>query len=217
MENLENQVDSQITQESQDQPAPEAQAQPTENLDWNKDKRKGVLWKSENDLYKSYREMEKMQSPLKSELNTIKESFKKFIKDYPFIKKLVVTGSTPSFNDGDPCTFSLHEFQIFLDLKKADKAIVEAIKAEFHLSDEDLEMAEDEDFAEENEYNGDLGILEDMKSSLPEEYRNMLRELTKLESDCNSIEDLMQSTFGSNFKLVITSKGIDVQDYDCGY
>jgi len=147
----------------------------------------------------------------------IKESFKKFIKDYPFIKKLVVTGSTPSFNDGDPCTFSLHEFQIFLDLKKADKAIVEAIKAEFHLSDEDLEMAEDEDFAEENEYNGDLGILEDMKSSLPEEYRNMLRELTKLESDCNSIEDLMQSTFGSNFKLVITSKGIDVQDYDCGY
>jgi len=78
MENLENQVDSQITQESQDQPAPEAQAQPTENLDWNKDKRKGVLWKSENDLYKSYREMEKMQSPLKSELNTIKESFKKY-------------------------------------------------------------------------------------------------------------------------------------------
>lgn len=49
-----------------------------ESFDWTKDKRHGKIWKNENDLYKSYKNLEKMQSPLKQQADNIKSLAEKY-------------------------------------------------------------------------------------------------------------------------------------------
>lgn len=70
----------------------EADKQPAnpENIsleEWQKDKRYGKMWKSPNDLYKSYTSLEKMHPELKKNYDTLQNkynSFSKFLEDNGF-------------------------------------------------------------------------------------------------------------------------------------
>jgi hypothetical protein len=66
-------VETTAQAESVPQPAKES---------WENDKRWGKMWKSHEDSYKSYKEMEKMLSPLKEKVGTYEKTFKEYQLDF---------------------------------------------------------------------------------------------------------------------------------------
>ena len=50
----------------------------SETFDYKKDKRYGAMWKDENDIYKSYRNMEKTYNPIKSKLDTYNQLYEQY-------------------------------------------------------------------------------------------------------------------------------------------
>lgn len=106
---------------------------------------------------------------------------------YPMLDRFAVRGYTPSFNDGDACTFSL---EIFIN--------------DF----DELDIFEDEDEdAEVPDYNADMS-RNDVRAcdAFITKYLSTLIE-KKYENDFQII-----FTYTSAGKV-----SIDVSDYDCGY
>lgn len=111
---------------------------------------------------------------------------------------------TPGFNDGDPCEFSVRELQV----KFSD-----TLMKEFGNQEKDEDEFVDEygmkRFLEKNMdvLNHDqVGVLE-----------VQLEALNQLHNTLLNMESSLESRFGNNIQITLTKKGIETEDYDCGY
>ena len=145
----------------------------------------------------------------------LKKTEKALVDDVVSVLKEIITTSdyisaarwqqyTPGFNDGDPCEFSVRELQV----KFSD-----SLMAEFN-----NEENEEEEFVDEYQMkrflekhmdvlnHEQLGILE-----------GQLEALNKLHGTLSNMESALETRFGNNIQITLTKKGIETEDYDCGY
>lgn len=123
----------------------------------------------------------------------LQEAFTKILEKYPVVRVFSWKQYAPSFNDGDPCYFSVNGIEI--NYEDGD-------------DDDDWNDDEDED-------------SEDM--NLRKEFQNLsYEEQSKIRNEINSVvnkipDDIMERLFGESSKVIVTRSGISVEDYYCGY
>jgi len=140
-----------------------------------------------------------------------------FFEKYPFVTFIRWGQGTPGFNDGEPCTFSLHEVRFGLGNPGRDW-------------DEDVEEADDynEDYGDTSfdsyslfnygEYNGktyerhwvtSLGGVE-IPSSFGEDFATLAGEW-------DHFSDLFQQKFGDPAEVTATRDGFNVEYFEIGH
>lgn len=101
---------------------------------------------------------------------------------------------TPSFNDGDPCTFSVGD--VTVKLKGTDEK-----------NDEDG----DEDYEDED------GFL-DSYSDRVKAIKGLGDAMDEIGAALSENEDVLEQVFSNNVKVTVSRDGkIEIDDYDCGY
>jgi hypothetical protein len=158
-------------------------------------------------MFETLKELNKLKveydKKIKKEgLKAIKTAFKEFFdKHGEEVSTIIVTGSVPSFNDGDPCVFNLGDPRFIL-IKPDEEESEEFSESKEDESEEDEEEFDDDDYDEED------GV----------DFWDIHDKNYKFEKDASKIfdlldEELMESVFGSGFKLTITAGGIDQEEY----
>ncbi len=123
--------------------------------------------------------------------DAFKQMALQIFEQFPLIEAMRFCCYTPSFNDGDPCTFSITELQVV----PADHVPLECGGDDGRWSDA---------FG--------LGYYKDHPLR---DAQAAVKEFNKaLNGD---LEELVEAVFGSGVQVTMTREGIEVEDYDCGY
>jgi hypothetical protein len=128
--------------------------------------------------------------------------FSSFLDACPSVKAVYWTQYAPSFNDGDPCVFSVHT--VMFSNATDEKALADA------MDEEDLSDHLTEDGKE-------VVALETWSSRLSEFFPK--DECKALESFISSstMKGAMEAIFGSSVSVIATKEGFRAEDYECGY
>jgi hypothetical protein len=117
----------------------------------------------------------------------------------------------PGFNDGEPCEFSINDLEI-----KFHKKLSTAYKNEEISQDEEDEDNQGFISADEAESfikkNIDVMNFEDLK-----EAETQVEAMQKYHGVLVNLSDFLQNEFGANVQITLTKKGIETEDYDCGF
>jgi hypothetical protein len=116
----------------------------------------------------------------------LKEAFKEVFDKHPRLRSIVWTQYTPYFNDGDPCYFRVHEFDV-------------------HITGVSYEGEDEEDDYSYGE------TLYTMKQSKEQDVLDIVKSIKALEKELP--DDVLESVFGDHCKVVATAKGFDVDEY----
>lgn len=124
----------------------------------------------------------------------LKSAFKEFFDGNPRVSQIYWTQYTPHFNDGDECTFSVHEmYGIIGSLTKK--------------GDEDEYIDDREDTFDSGGKYGD----EEFNSTYANEIANF-KNFTRL---INRLPDaIFEATFGNHVEVKATRDGFDVEEYN---
>lgn len=130
---------------------------------------------------------------------------------------------TPGFNDGDPCEFTVND----LEVKFSEDLLSEYGNKE---KSTDKKKDEDEDEEEEDDVDEDDGWVDsyEVESFLKEKIdvlnhkeigllEKQYEAACKLHGVLSSMEGALLDKFGDNIQITVTKKGIETEDYDCGY
>jgi hypothetical protein len=137
--------------------------------------------------------VEKLANLRKELESTLVKTLQEFIAESPEIVALGWYQYTPSFNDGDACTFTLGDVHVRLAPAEGEK-----------YEDEDSEDGlEGEGWYEEYQLRseGPTGLHE---------------KVEKLSEALNELENVLNGMFG-DATIIVTSDGILTEEYDCGY
>jgi hypothetical protein len=139
----------------------------------------------------SIKELKKQMDELRKQMKTHGKSgldadFKEFFEKHPEITGIAWTQYAPSFNDGEPCVFSVHEFH--------------------YTKDEDPSLNDFSGYG--NKDDGSGGWLE-----VSWRDTNPLEEaVSELEGELID-NDIFQISFGDSVKVMATKDGIVVEEY----
>jgi len=128
---------------------------------------------------------------MKDGQNVIAKEFKAFFADYPSIDAIRWEQYAPSFNDGEPCEFSRHEFNVRVTPKKNDKE---------EIGTAELISAEESD--EDGFYYG-----YDIDNKTP-----LGKALSELEDRFAGVDDVFREAFGDSVTVTVTRKGFKTED-----
>lgn len=130
--------------------------------------------------------------------DALKEVFKELFDKHPRLESVTWVQYTPYFNDGDPCYFSVHDF---------DASISEPEETE--------ELDEDEDEEDEDLYDDDYTYGERL-SAIAESDDPELQKLAEAVSELNGEipEDVLENVFGDHCKVTATRDGFDITEYE---
>ncbi len=135
--------------------------------------------------------------------DALKEAFKELFDKHPRLESVTWVQYTPYFNDGDPCYFSVHDF----DASISEPEETEGPGDEDEEEDENDE--EDEDLYDDDySYGERLSALS--RSSDPE-----LQKLAEAVSELNGDipDDVLESVFGDHCKVTATRDGFEIHEY----
>ena len=130
-------------------------------------------------------EMNKIKKEIrKNGRSLITEAFKDFFDSYHEVAQVKWYQYTPSFNDGDPCTFRVNDFNFITveDLDSEDYDSSTYLHESSEISDKVMSKAINKD----------------------------LQKIYKL-LDANDMLELM---LGDNLEVTVSRQGIDTEDYD---
>lgn len=142
------------------------------------------------------------------------ESFKEIFDKHQGLKVFAFLGSTPSFNDGEPCEHSGKSYvgaEFFYKQSSWGNYWNDDWDDRYYFTEVFLENYEDID-----------------KSSPPSEENNPLlvnRDCTTLAqaaSDVRDFEDAIEMVYGTNYKIIVRLESdgnvsLEQEEYDCGY
>jgi hypothetical protein len=160
------------------------------------------------------------------------EVFKPLFEAAPEIEAVTWTQYIPSFNDGEPCEFSVR------DLWVVDEATIKAHIEENYEEDEEYDRDEiihdllsDEGFPSIDSYarepdkywyeSDGVTVRDWYKSDMkryqetPPEKREKIKAFKKIWN--NIPEGILQDMFGFNARVTVTRNGVVSEKYDCGY
>lgn len=134
---------------------------------------------------------------------------KTLIKETPEILAVRWSQYTPGFNDGEPCEFSINDLQ----LKFNPKAVPVP---------DDREKDEDEDgqdgFIEISDVDTFLAAQEDvMNFQEVAAIEKKVKLFGQIHQTLSEAGNALEEAFGNNIMITVTAKGIETDDYDCGY
>ena len=140
------------------------------------------------------KEFKKVKSDfMKQARQVLAGEFTEFFDKYPEIKAIKWVQYTPSFNDGDICEFSRHEFDVMVTPNKTSS----------ELGDEELIAGTETD--DDGFYQG-----YDLDRDTP-----LGKAVSELENSLDSeTEDVFKAAFGDGYQVVATRKGFKVETYD---
>ncbi len=120
-------------------------------------------------------------------------AFQPFFEKFPRVGAIRWTQYSPHFNDGDPCTFSVHDPEFEL----AEDSDQDAAGAE----SDDVDVEEDED---EGEFDW---RMEDAKygKGANEAFDELWAEMH---------DDVLEAIFGDGYQITVTRTEITVDEYD---
>lgn len=156
----------------------------------------------------------------------IKDMFKAFFENNPDIKAVGWTQGTPSFNDGDPCVFSVYEVQYSKEDVDPEDGINEAEDDEesgWHYIPSETTLQKNPDYNPSKPYvygkdNDNSYWLKDDSGeyiTIPDpDYNADLFELSKF---IEGNEDLMEDLFGNGAQIIATPAEITVEEWYPGY
>ena len=159
---------------------------------------------------KAYAEIKEQ---LKSESEVIlAEVFKEVFNTHPGLKKFVFRGSTPSFNDGEPCVHSSESCAAAWQIKKY---FMNGETYVSYVSYGDLleydEIVEFFDFAERDD--GEEGATS---------CNDDCKDLIAVEQQLLNLERLVDLVYETNYQVFVElnddgSVSVGFEEYDCGY
>jgi hypothetical protein len=161
---------------------------------------------------------EKLTSDLEAARNSliemgkaaIKPAILEFMAAHPEVVKLKWTSGTPSFNDGDPCEWSMHDPEVMLATSPALAATPESDDPDSEDEEDDYDDDEDED---DGDFVDSWGLPDDMPNRA-----ELKADLQALYGVLQSCEDAVRSMFGDDVKVIIGRDGeATVSEYDIGY
>lgn len=118
----------------------------------------------------------------------LKTAFKEFFSANPKIKQIYWTQYTPYFNDGDECTFNVHDFYANVGEK-------------------------DYDFAREHEIEDNEGTMSHYSTTPGFEPEQ--KAFKKFVQIMNTLPDeIYKDTFGDHCQVIANRKGFDVEEYE---
>ena len=125
--------------------------------------------------------------------------FNEFFRLYPFIAKITWEQYAPSFNDGDPCTFDVHD----PDIELTPAFIAEHPELEVTCSEYGYEEEDDDGNPVPDRCISKYSFTKEQQKALP----LVADALSSLE-DLFKAEDILCAVFGENAKVVVTPEQI---------
>jgi hypothetical protein len=159
------------------------------------------------------RKLEERKARIDEEKTLIKDAIRGFMDDHPEVEFLGVKTYTPSFNDGDPCEFTITDPQVILKGSVPDPVDDQDDPEE----GEDEELDDDED--EDDEDGPDFDEYGQESYQIDENEQPKLRaDLETLGELFNTVEEAFEDLFGNGSSIVVGRDGeAKVTEYDCGY
>jgi hypothetical protein len=139
----------------------------------------------------------------------IAELFTKIFKEHDGLNKVLIIGSTPSFNDGDVCEHSQDTFVGGKWYENRKGGISESSSYDYENYDdtfyEFFEHAVDEDDAE-----------------MEENVNCNCKTLLQAKKQIREFDEIIERVFHTNFQIEISrnedgTASVNVDEYDCGY
>ncbi|AXH72546.1 MAG: hypothetical protein [Caudoviricetes sp.] len=131
------------------------------------------------------------------------EGISKIFEIYPEVSAVAWCQYTPGFNDGDACTNTVGE--IYVLKGNVTPGLIDEISSNPYFLEEYDEDGEDEE--EHQSLMKDITVLQ---------YED--EEYNKISKFINSIEDELETIYGTNSSIVLTrDHGTVIEEYDCGY
>jgi hypothetical protein len=167
-----------------------------------------------NELRDKIKETNKLVSEHAKE--ALDKAFTDIFNKYPEVIGFKWQQYIPSFNDGDPCTFSVYDPDYILYTKEfADKITAEDLASTNVYV---YEFEDVEDNAEDSQILEDSGLeAEQVRSvSFYRDYNGGLdaadKEIKKLFS--GDVEDIFEEAYGDGYTIIATKKGLTVVEYE---
>ena len=154
-----------------------------------------------------------LQKAEKTASKDIMEILKKMMVDNPLIAGVMWQQYTPSFNDGEPCTFSTHGPFIKFD-EKISGAGDKTADDEDEDGDDvakgymDASYDLDEDFYNKK---ADIFNFKEIKA-----LKVAVKDVCKVYSHLEGMDRNLQEMFGDSVQVFVTKDGVEIEDYDCG-
>lgn len=154
--------------------------------------------------------LDQIQTAIQAQINAAQAQFEKtfsdLVKDFfaavPQIKSVTWTQYSPHFNDGDACTFSVHEVFFATDANE---------NYGYYRDEEDEDDEEEDDGSVKPEFFSGCTYSLRQQTFLTPEQIKMCEKLDSLIS-CN--EDTMESMFGNGYMIVLRPEGKEVRYYE---
>jgi hypothetical protein len=162
------------------------------------------------DVYKKINEIDTQRKKLNEELFVlIKQQICSTLDKYPEFIGIRWIQYIPSFNDGDPCTFTMDDPGYIV--KKDNESNYSSFDTVIEIGKEEYSVVTKWEFNCEwdNETNKRI-------------YTNTIDEdkvklLSVIYSALQTVEEECQKQFGDNAEVIILRDRVIVNDYDCGY
>jgi len=135
----------------------------------------------------------------KSAQELFKNITKEFFATNPGIKAFIWTQYVPSFNDGDPCEFTIGDIT-FTNAEGADLDDVSTY-GEYEGENEEVRV-----FSSWSLKSDPVTGVDSSQVKLVESMING-----------HDMEQVLEEMFGQHVKIIATADGFDVTEYDCGY
>lgn len=166
------------------------------------------------------KQVQKLEEKMKKDgQDALHSAFKEFFESNPEAKAIVWTQYTPWFNDGDACTFSVHEMELKLhELPDGiDEDEAELItETDYGYGDGCAanSLGSLDDTAENRKWLKERKSEENHLRPLTESEKKLCVDFDELYSSCNEIDEVMRMTFGDHVKVVATKDGFDIDEYE---
>jgi hypothetical protein len=123
----------------------------------------------------------------------------------PVVKAVQFTAYTPYFNDGDPCVWGLGEIYVGIPADLPENA-----EASYNLNEEvRWDFRDDDDYEDETDSINGLNYYSGW--SAPESLKEQVKAVT---NEIESTEDLIRDGLPDHIRVVVTEKGMTIEDYD---
>jgi hypothetical protein len=135
----------------------------------------------------------------------IKPAILEFMEAHPEVNRIRVKMGTPSFNDGDPCLFTIDEPEV--ELVAGDLDATEA-------DPDDDEEDDDDDWDDEED--GDFLDTYSIPPELPSR-EQLIADIESLHGVLQSADDAVRALFGDGVEVTVGRDGIarvDSYDYE---
>lgn len=155
-----------------------------------------------------------LQKAEKSASKEIMDMLKELMANNPMLEAMRWHQYTPSFNDGEPCEFSIGE----LEFKFSDNINSEANNKAEYSDDEDSDDDSNSGFYDSYSIDDFLekktDILNHKEMSV---LKKAIKDANKVFSKLCEMESQLETMFGTNMEITVTKDGIETENYDCGY